>query len=160
MAATEEITVPADPLEWRPQVALDTNRHSPITDPIVEPLWSGWRVLVHFDSTHPGSVKLIDGFGDDIAGTEPEVVAELTTAVLAGDAVIDAILTEQATRSSEGVAVLHAWAHAKRWRPGLLAPLYLLLLMPPLNVLVVLPLSMVGLVDQWFDLRASLRAQT
>jgi hypothetical protein len=60
----------------------------------------------------------------------------------------------------QGVAVLHAWAHAKRWHPGLLAPLYLLMLMPPLNVLVVLPLSMVGLVDQWFDLRASLRPQT
>jgi hypothetical protein len=60
----------------------------------------------------------------------------------------------------QGVAVLHAWAHAKRWHPGVLAPLYLLLLMPPLNVLVVLPLSMVGLVDQWFDLRASLRPQT
>jgi hypothetical protein len=42
----------------------------------------------------------------------------------------------------------------------LLAPLYLLLLMPALNVLVVLPLSLVGLVDQWFDLRASMRAQT
>jgi hypothetical protein len=60
----------------------------------------------------------------------------------------------------QGVAVLHAWAHAKRWHPGLLAPLYLLLLMPALNVLVVLPLSLVGLVDQWFDLRASMRAQT
>ena len=34
------------------------------------------------------------------------------------------------------------------------------MLMPPLNVLVVLPLSIVGLVDQWFDLRSSLRPQT
>lgn len=59
----------------------------------------------------------------------------------------------------QGIAVLHAWAHARRWHPGLLAPVYLLLL-TPLNVLVVLPLSMIGLVDQWFDLRATMRAQT
>ncbi len=60
----------------------------------------------------------------------------------------------------QGVAVLHAWAHAKHWHPALLAGLYLLLLMPGLNVLIVLPISMMGLVDQWFDLRASLRSRT
>jgi hypothetical protein len=60
----------------------------------------------------------------------------------------------------QGVAVLHAWAHAKQWHPMLLAALYLLLLMPGLNVLIVLPISMMGLVDQWFDLRASLRPRT
>jgi hypothetical protein len=60
----------------------------------------------------------------------------------------------------QGVAVLHAWAHAKHWHPALLAMLYLLLLMPGLNVLIVLPISMMGLVDQWFDLRASLRSRT
>jgi hypothetical protein len=32
--------------------------------------------------------------------------------------------------------------------------------MPALNVLVVLPLSLVGVVDNWFDLRAWIRAQT
>jgi hypothetical protein len=60
----------------------------------------------------------------------------------------------------QGVAVVHALAHAKRWPPGLVAPLYVLLLMPALNVLVVLPLSLVGVVDNWFDLRAWIRAQT
>jgi hypothetical protein len=59
----------------------------------------------------------------------------------------------------QGVAVVHAWAHAKRWPPGLVAPLYVLLLVPALNVLVVLPLSLVGVVDNWFDLRASIRPQ-
>jgi hypothetical protein len=59
----------------------------------------------------------------------------------------------------QGVAVVHAWAHAKRWPPGLVAPLYVLLL-TPLNVLVVLPLSLVGVVDNWFDLRALIRPQT
>jgi len=60
----------------------------------------------------------------------------------------------------QGVAVVHAWAHAKKWPPGLVAPLYVLLLMPALNVLVVLPLSLVGVVDNWFDLRAFIRPQT
>jgi hypothetical protein len=59
----------------------------------------------------------------------------------------------------QGIAVVHAWAHAKRWPPGFVAPLYVLLLMPALNVLVVLPLSLVGVVDNWFDLRALIRPQ-
>jgi len=59
----------------------------------------------------------------------------------------------------QGVAVVHAWAHAKKWPPGLVAPLYVLLLMPAVNVLVVLPLSLVGVVDNWFDLRALIRPQ-
>ena len=58
----------------------------------------------------------------------------------------------------QGASVVHAWAHAKRWHPALLAPLYVLLL-TPFNVIVVVPLGIVGLVDNWFDLRASLRAQ-
>ncbi len=60
----------------------------------------------------------------------------------------------------QGVAVVHAWAHARRWPPMLVAPLYVLLLVPALNVLVVLPLSLVGVVDNWFDLRALIRPQT
>ena len=60
----------------------------------------------------------------------------------------------------QGVAVVHAWAHAKRWPPGLVAPLYVLMLVPVLNVLVVVPLGLVGVVDNWFDLRALIRPQT
>ena len=60
----------------------------------------------------------------------------------------------------QGFAVVHSLAHAKRWPPALVAPLYVLLLVPALNVLVVLPLSLVGVVDNWFDLRALIRPQT
>ena len=60
----------------------------------------------------------------------------------------------------QGVSVVHAWAHARHWPPGLVVPLYVLLLVPALNVLVVLPLSVVGVVDNWFDLRAWIRPQT
>jgi hypothetical protein len=60
----------------------------------------------------------------------------------------------------QGIAVAHSWAHAKRWPPGLVAPLYVLLLVPALNLLVVVSLSLVGVVDNWFDLRALIRPQT
>jgi len=59
----------------------------------------------------------------------------------------------------QGLAVVHAWAHARRWHPGLLVLLYLLLMLPPLTVLVMLPLSIVGLVDNWLNLRTQLRSE-
>ena len=58
----------------------------------------------------------------------------------------------------QGLAVLHAWAHAKRWHPGLVAPVYVLLV-TPVRVLVIFVLSAVGLLDNWLDLRARLRSQ-
>jgi hypothetical protein len=57
----------------------------------------------------------------------------------------------------QGLAVVHALAHARRWHPGLLVLLYLLLVLPPLTVLVMLPLSIVGLVDNWLNLRPQSR---
>lgn len=57
----------------------------------------------------------------------------------------------------QGLAVLHAWAHAKRWHPALLAPAYVLLVTPPTFMLAVFVLGTMGLVDNWFNLRASLR---
>lgn len=59
----------------------------------------------------------------------------------------------------QGLAVVHAWAHAKRWHPALVAPVYILLVTPPTVVLAVLALTTLGLVDHWFNLRASLRPQ-
>jgi hypothetical protein len=59
----------------------------------------------------------------------------------------------------QGLAVVHAWAHVRRWHPGLLVLLYLVLVLPPLTVLVMLPLSIVGLVDNWLNLRTQLRSE-
>jgi hypothetical protein len=87
------------------------------------------------------------------------------TAVVALGLVLDAPLVQNLTLLAmlsfllQGVAVLHAWGHAKGWHPAVLAGFYLLLLVPGLNVVMVLPISMVGLVDQWLDLRRS-RAQS
>ncbi len=58
----------------------------------------------------------------------------------------------------QGIAVVHAWAWAKRWRAGFLAPMYVLLV-PPFTAVTVLLLASVGLVDNWIELRAPLREQ-
>lgn len=57
----------------------------------------------------------------------------------------------------QGLAVMHAWAHGKQWHPGLIAPVYVLLV-PPLTGITVTGLSAVGLLDNVFDLRAPLKA--
>jgi hypothetical protein len=59
----------------------------------------------------------------------------------------------------QGLAVLHAWAYARHWHPGFLVPIYVLLI-TPFVAFVVLGLSGVGLVDNWFDLRALLRRRS
>jgi len=59
----------------------------------------------------------------------------------------------------QGLSVMHAWAHARRWHAALVAGVYVLLI-TPLTGVVVLGLSAVGLMDNWFDLRAPLRPRT
>lgn len=58
----------------------------------------------------------------------------------------------------QGLAVMHAWAHAKRWHPVLLGLVYLLFV-TPLSLAAILGLSVVGLLDNVFELRSPLRAQ-
>jgi hypothetical protein len=89
------------------------------------------------------------------------VLGAAATALVLLSLVFDAAVVQNLTPLAllgfvfQGLAVLHAWAHAKRWHPGLLAPVYVLLV-TPLTVVVVLGLSVIGLVDNWFNLRRSL----
>jgi hypothetical protein len=86
------------------------------------------------------------------------------TAVIALGLVFDAPLVQNLTALAlsgcvvQGFAVLHAWAHARRWHVGVIIPVYVLLV-TPLMILVLLALGGLGLVDNWFDLRARLQAQ-
>lgn len=59
----------------------------------------------------------------------------------------------------QGLSVMHAWAHVRRWHAVFVVPVYALLITPMFGV-VVLALSAVGLMDNWFDLRAPLRPRT
>ena len=59
----------------------------------------------------------------------------------------------------QGLSVMHAWSHAKRWHPGVIVPVYVLLV-TPLAAVGILGLGAVGLLDNVFNLRAPLRAQS
>jgi ATP-dependent DNA ligase len=105
----EAEAIPRDPLEWRPQLPRESRYAPTIRDPIVEPYWAGRHVLAHVESaraTMGPSVRLVDTFGDDATDDAPAVVAALGRALLAADAVIDGVLTGQATRRSEGTALV------------------------------------------------------
>jgi len=99
--------LPADPREWRPQVPRATRRAPEIRDPIIEPLWSGTRVIAHFEAGVSATLVLIDEKGQDVSDRDPQVLAELSGAILATDAVIDGILSSQATRGGEGASIIH-----------------------------------------------------
>jgi bifunctional non-homologous end joining protein LigD len=103
------VEIPDDPLDWRPQEPLVTRTPVTIRDPIVEPLWSGTRVLAHVDNRavqpQPG-VQLMASMGIDIGFDEPELVTALSDAVLAQDAVLDGIITDEATRDAAGAAIV------------------------------------------------------
>jgi bifunctional non-homologous end joining protein LigD len=104
----ESPPVPADPLEWRPQRALDLPRPHEIIDPVVEPLWSGTRVLAHIRAAAPDApkVQLVDAHGVDLATQMADLAASLGTAVLAQEAVLDVIVTNQVTGGGTGTAVI------------------------------------------------------
>lgn len=110
MTAEEPAVQSRNPLDWRPLEARQKSRNPEISDPIVEPLWDGHRVLAHFKATpngpERGTVKLIDIVGDDVTDGYPEVVAALIAGVYANDAVIDGVLTYQALAGGEGVSVV------------------------------------------------------
>jgi bifunctional non-homologous end joining protein LigD len=101
--------IPDDPLDWRPQEPLVTRVAVTIRDPIVEPLWSGTRVLVHVETHRDGSapaVRMMERSGVELSGEDPDLTAAIGAAVLAGDVVLDGILTSQATRGSAGTAIV------------------------------------------------------
>ncbi len=100
--------VPEDPLEWRPQEPLVTRVPVPIRDPVVEPLWSGERVLAHVRRPGPGAagVRLIDSAGVDLAPFDTEVAAAIAEATLAESAILDGVLTSEANRGGVGAAVV------------------------------------------------------
>jgi ATP-dependent DNA ligase len=78
-------------------------RNFDISDPIVEPLWSGVRVIAHVKSGEHGddadavepTVALIEELGADLAPELPEVATALGRSLMATSAVIDGIITTE-----------------------------------------------------------------
>jgi len=90
-----------DPGAWRPQ-SFGRRRPRDLEDPIVEPAWDGVRVLAHVGR---GGASLVDASGEDLAGSHPEIVAELAGCALADALVVDGYLTDQAIRSGVGIVL-------------------------------------------------------
>lgn len=100
--------VPADPMEWRPQEPLPTRSPVTVTDPIIEPMWTGVRALLHFDASRDeeSRVILVDSEGAELEPTEDELVPALLEAIGAHDAVLDGVMTWEASRTDEGTALI------------------------------------------------------
>ncbi|HUG48452.1 MAG TPA: hypothetical protein VMP67_08580 [Candidatus Limnocylindria bacterium] len=107
-------SIPRDPREWRPQAARRSKRTPEIRDPILEPFWHGIRVIAHFRAEQGGDSEpmlvLLDEDGDDVTGVAPETAAAVARSIMALDAVVDGILTPQATANPVGVSLV-ASAH-------------------------------------------------
>lgn len=56
----------------------------------------------------------------------------------------------------QGLAVMHAWGHAKHWHPGLFGLAYVAFV-TPISVVLITVLSAIGLLDNVFALRSRLR---
>jgi len=111
MPTRQQSRISADPKEWRPQ-RIHRGRFVPqIVNPIVEPLWSGDRVMVYYSDSERfqewGEITVLDEFGDDALELAPIALDFLRRSIQASDAVIDGIITTQATGGGEGtVAIL------------------------------------------------------
>jgi hypothetical protein len=101
-------SIAADPREWRPQ-RVKVVRNAEVTDPILEPLWTGVRVIAHFEDSENedewGEVVVIDEFGDDASADAPQAVDQLRRAIRARSAVVDGIITREATAGGENTAI-------------------------------------------------------
>lgn len=104
------VVIPANPRDWRPQKIRHGRFVPQIVDPLVEPLWRGTRVIVHYRDSELndqwGDIEVLDGFGDDATQDAPMALDFLRRSIAATDAVIDGIITTQATGGGEGLAMI------------------------------------------------------
>lgn len=102
--------LPDDPREWAPMRAYGGRRLFDIQDPVVEPLWSGTRVLAHVTVTPSDEptacCALIEALGADLAPELPELAAAVVRAVRAPDAIVDGVITRQVALDGVGAAAI------------------------------------------------------
>ncbi|MEA2027091.1 MAG: hypothetical protein U9O18_10415, partial [Chloroflexota bacterium] len=97
MADREPRPVPDDPREWAPMRPYDGRRKFDVIDPVIEPLWSGTRVLAHLVSTPDAEgavdLALIEELGADLVEELPALAEALGRSVMAIDAIIDGVIS-------------------------------------------------------------------
>lgn len=95
----KQVEIPADPHDWRPLRIDGSKGVAYVDNPIAEPIWNGTRVLVFFrDSENAdewGEVEVIDEEGDDARSLARRAFDQLRRSILAREAVIDGIVTDQ-----------------------------------------------------------------
>jgi hypothetical protein len=96
---TRAIDAPSAAAAWRPQ-QFSEGRSAAIEDPIIEPLWSGLRVLALVDD---GRVTIRDLDGDPVEEFD-EVATELARACQAKQLLVDGYLTHQPIQGIAAVA--------------------------------------------------------
>jgi ATP-dependent DNA ligase len=81
-----------------------------IIDPIVEPFWSGVRVLIHFeldeDREAAPHVAIIEDLGADLSEELPDVAAAVGRGIVAIDAVVDGVISRQVGLDGIGAAAI------------------------------------------------------
>ncbi len=97
--ATRAIDARSAAATWRPQ-QFSEGRSNAIVDPIIEPVWSGLRVLALVDG---GQVTIRDLDGDPIEDFE-DVATELAQATHADQLLVDGYLTHQPIQGVAAVA--------------------------------------------------------
>src|SRR4051812_36699237 len=96
--------IPADPHQWRPpRVDTKGSGVADIDKPVAEPIWDGTRVLVLFREAARadewGTVEVFDEEGKDAAPLAPRAFDQMRRSILAREAVIDGIVTDQSLDS-------------------------------------------------------------
>ena len=91
--------IPADLADWRPQ-RFGTGNAKNVVDPIIEPAWDGLRTIVRVG--FGAAIELIDEDGRPLVEL-PGIAAAIAAAARASSLVLDGYLTNQATRTSEGL---------------------------------------------------------
>ncbi len=103
------VQIPTDRRDWRPQTVKQGRYVPEVRDPILEPIWSGTRVLAHYhDSENEdewGQVLVLDEYGDDASMDAPQAVDQLRRAIKATEAVVDGVITQEATAGGENTAI-------------------------------------------------------
>ena len=84
---------------WRPQQFGD-KRAASIADPIIEPLWTGPRILAFVDGS---TVRLTDSEGAPIAGHD-DIVDALRAATAGATVLIEAFLTPEPIQTAAAIA--------------------------------------------------------
>jgi ATP-dependent DNA ligase len=83
---------------WRPQRLSESG--GDVADPLIEPLWTGLRVLATVDEG-VATFRDIDG---DVVEDFPDVARELAEARLADRLIVDGYLTHQVIQEQEAIA--------------------------------------------------------